>query len=191
MADEITVVDGKIDSVTLLVYLQKIDRKQRAVIFNLGDDRRNKGMFYAQEVCRDFKIDYDLFDLHFYSKIFSDSQFAVPEVGYLILPIAYSVAVIGEESRVNYGSHKCNSRFIAAINSACQIANASLIDIVAPFNKLKLSELIKIGTDLGVDYRKTWSCELSGDYHCGNCEQCFDRRQAFVQAGITDPTTYE
>ncbi|WP_367619695.1 7-cyano-7-deazaguanine synthase [Paraburkholderia sp. WS6] len=46
------------------------------------------------------------------------------------------------------------------------------------------------GSQLGVDFEKTWSCFLNGRYHRGVCGPCVSRKDAFASANISDPTTY-
>jgi 7-cyano-7-deazaguanine synthase len=43
---------------------------------------------------------------------------------------------------------------------------------------------------LGVDFSRTWSCYKGGPVHCGKCGTCVERREAFIQAGLADPTVY-
>ena len=44
--------------------------------------------------------------------------------------------------------------------------------------------------DLGVDFSRTYSCYKGGAVHCGVCSTCMERREAFREAGIPDPTAY-
>ena len=46
------------------------------------------------------------------------------------------------------------------------------------------------GARLGVDFARTWSCYKGGAIHCGKCGTCVERREAFAQAGVADPTVY-
>jgi 7-cyano-7-deazaguanine synthase len=41
-----------------------------------------------------------------------------------------------------------------------------------------------------VDYARTWSCYKGGEIHCGRCGTCVERREAFLVAGLPDPTVY-
>jgi 7-cyano-7-deazaguanine synthase len=51
-------------------------------------------------------------------------------------------------------------------------------------------EIAKRGAEMGVDFSRTWSCYKGGDLHCGKCGTCVERREAFLVAGIPDPTVY-
>jgi 7-cyano-7-deazaguanine synthase len=42
-----------------------------------------------------------------------------------------------------------------------------------------------------VDFSRTYSCYKGGAIHCGTCGTCVERREAFAQAGLADPTRYE
>ena len=42
----------------------------------------------------------------------------------------------------------------------------------------------------GVDFAQTWSCYVGGEMHCGECGTCVERREAFLLAGVPDPTAY-
>jgi len=41
-----------------------------------------------------------------------------------------------------------------------------------------------------VDFARTWSCYKGGEIHCGRCGTCVERREAFLVAGLPDPTIY-
>jgi 7-cyano-7-deazaguanine synthase len=50
--------------------------------------------------------------------------------------------------------------------------------------------IAKLGHDLGIDFARTWSCYKGGAIHCGCCGTCVERREAFMLAGLEDPTEY-
>jgi hypothetical protein len=54
-------------------------------------------------------------------------------------------------------------------------------------------QIAALGTRLGVDFKRTWSCYkggAEGARHCGTCGTCVERREAFLAAGVADPTDY-
>jgi len=59
--------------------------------------------------------------------------------------------------------------------------------VVAPFLKLKKSEIISRGLALGADYAATTTCYAGGAAPCGRCSACRLRARAFRQAGRPDP----
>ena len=42
-----------------------------------------------------------------------------------------------------------------------------------------------------MDFAATYSCYKGGERHCGACGTCVERREAFLRAGLVDPTAYE
>ena len=61
----------------------------------------------------------------------------------------------------------------------------------ADFTDITKADIARLGARLGVDYSKTYSCYKGGEKHCGKCGTCVERREAFSEAGIDDPTIYE
>ncbi len=65
------------------------------------------------------------------------------------------------------------------------------LEIDVPFRTLHKSEVIRLGRDLGVPLALTLSCMSPVDgRHCGRCSKCRERRDAFHEAGVPDPTEY-
>ena len=64
--------------------------------------------------------------------------------------------------------------------------------IHAPLLTLTKAEIIRRGTELGVDYSLTHSCydPAAGGLACGRCDACILRRRGFEEAGVPDPTRY-
>jgi 7-cyano-7-deazaguanine synthase len=68
---------------------------------------------------------------------------------------------------------------------------ATSIVIEAPFASMHKADVIRIGVQLGVPLELTLSCMQPVDgMHCGRCSKCRERRDAFAEAQVRDPTTY-
>lgn len=85
--------------------------------------------------------------------------------------------------------------FFAAMGGALSLGLAHGIAVEAPFASWQKSAVIARGVELGVPLDRTLSCmspaPLEGTWrHCGQCSKCRERRDAFAEAGIDDPTTY-
>jgi 7-cyano-7-deazaguanine synthase len=82
-------------------------------------------------------------------------------------------------------------QFFSAMEQALSLGLGTAINIEAPFARLHKSEVIRKGVALGVPFELTLSCMQPADgTHCGRCSKCRERRDAFLEAGIEDPTRY-
>ena len=84
----------------------------------------------------------------------------------------------------------CTIDFTNAMAQAIKLGTDNLIEFNSPFVDIRKEDIVTIGTKLGIDYTKTWSCYEGKDEHCGKCGTCVERKEAFKLAGITDPTIY-
>ena len=81
--------------------------------------------------------------------------------------------------------------FFASMARAMSLGLAHDIRIETPFGDKEKSEVIALGAALGVPFELTLSCMNPRDgLHCGLCSKCRERRDAFNEAGVADPTRY-
>lgn len=64
------------------------------------------------------------------------------------------------------------------------------IRIVTPVIGMSKADIVRKGVALGAPLHLTWSCYRRTDEACGECESCRLRREAFEQAGETDPVPH-
>jgi 7-cyano-7-deazaguanine synthase len=64
------------------------------------------------------------------------------------------------------------------------------IEIVTPVIRMKKSDIIRRGVELGAPLHLTWSCYQCEQEACGACDSCLLRLRAFAEAGVTDPIPY-
>lgn len=79
--------------------------------------------------------------------------------------------------------------FFADFERAMGRALAGAPRIVRPFADRTKAEVIRLGRDLPLE--RTFSCIRPVDgLHCGRCNKCDERRQAFRAADVADATRY-
>ena len=96
------------------------------------------------------------------------------------------------------GYPDCRPEFLSAFESLANLATKAGTEggrfrVHSPLLKLTKAEIIRLGTQLGVDYSQTLSCydPDAGGRACGHCDSCQLRAKGFAEAGVADPTEYQ
>lgn len=95
------------------------------------------------------------------------------------------------------GYPDCRPEWLAAMQEIARLGTkvgvtGTPIRFIAPLVHLSKAEIIRKGTELGVDYAATVSCydPAPDGAACGACDSCVLRRRGFEQAGVPDSTRY-
>lgn len=124
----------------------------------------------------------------------------VPNRNAIFLSIAIGYAVSLKADHICFGAHfsdrgvypDCRKEFVDAFQTAERLANDNPDMVIdAPFVDMDKSDIVKLGAELGVPFKETWTCYKGGANHCGVCSSCRERKRAFIDSGISDPTEYE
>ena len=114
---------------------------------------------------------------------------------FLSLAFAYAEAVradavyIGANAIDYSGYPDCRPEFFDALRKVISAGtrDGHRIALKTPIVEMKKSEIILLGTKLGVPYGSTWSCYKGGRIPCGKCDSCVIRAKGFRAAGMADP----
>lgn len=129
----------------------------------------------------------------------------VPARNLIFLSLAIGYAeVIGSQdlflgvNAIDYSNYPdCRPEFIESFEKTANLATSAgaggkKFRIHAPLVQLSKAQIIKMGTDLGVDYSITSSCydpSPRGEA-CGKCHACHLRLAGFKENGLKDPAKY-
>lgn len=101
---------------------------------------------------------------------------------------------------VDYSGYPdCRPEFIAAFEQVANLATKAGVEgalkfrIHTPLIDLTKAEIIRRGTELGVDYSLTHTCYSPNEQgiSCGSCDACLLRQKGFAEAGLVDPISYQ
>lgn len=148
----------------------------------------------------------------------TDNRIGVPELPQTGIPVTYvparnslllSLALGWAEvvdaadifvgvNAVDYSGYPdCRPEFIEAFERLAQLATKAGVEgkhfkIQAPLIAMSKADIIRAGTDLGVDFGMTVSCYQAAEdgAACGKCDSCRLRAAGFAAAGLADPTPY-
>jgi 7-cyano-7-deazaguanine synthase len=79
--------------------------------------------------------------------------------------------------------------FFAGFEGAVNRATGGAVRVLRPYAALDKVEVMRRGR--GLPLGLTFSCiRPTGERHCGRCNKCAERRRAFADADMADPTDY-
>ena len=209
----VVVLSGGPDSSTVAYWAKEQGYDVYAITCKYGQIA-TKEVEYATRIAEKLGVPIKLVDLSSLKDIFSgvtslcdenipmtssfSSPIIVPFRNAIFLSLAVSYAIAVGAGRVFYGAQgsdepfypDCRREFYVSFERAARLGTGQEVAIEAPFSSVPKSEIIKRGSELGVPFELTWSCYLNGPKHCGKCESCVNRKKAFREAGIADPTEY-
>ncbi len=213
MEKAVIILSGGPDSVTVAYWAKSQGYDVSAITFNYGQKAQIE-IQVAKDIAEELGIDHQVVDLSNLSQIYQgvtslvdkeidvSSEFTDPIIVpfrngvFMAVTVAYADGV--EANNIFYGAHSsdepfypdCRKEFYEAFQEAARLGTEKDMVIKSPYSDTKKSGLLKEAVKLGVPLEKTWSCYLNGPLHCGKCESCLNRKKAFREAGIPDPTTY-
>ena len=129
----------------------------------------------------------------------------VPARNTIFLALALACAEVRDAADIFFGANAvdysgypdCRPEYMRAFEALANLATKAAVGgrrltLHTPIIDLTKAEIIRRGTQLGVDYALTVSCyQASAEgLACGRCDSCRLRRGGFEAAGIPDPTRY-
>lgn len=214
----IVLCSGGMDSVTALHWSKHFHDVKAAVSFDYGSKHNHREIPFAAEQAAKLGVPHRVIPLDFIGRYFTSdllrSGGEIPEGHYadenmrrtvvpfrngIMLAVAGGLAEsLGAEGLViaaHTGDHTiypdCREDFMEAMADALRFGTYGAIRLLRPFIDMTKGDIAAEGGRLGVDFSRTWSCYKGGEVHCGRCGTCVERREAFQQAGLPDPTVYE
>ncbi len=213
----VVLLSGGMDSVTALYEARQSHEVVGALSFHYGSKHNDREIPFAAHHAAKLGVPHRVIPLAFMGELFKSDllqsggeipkghyeeqnmkQTVVPFRNGIMLSIAAGFAESQEAEGLVIAAHAgdhaiypdCREDFMQAMGDAIRLGTYAQVAVLRPFIGLSKAGIAQRGHELGVDFEQTWSCYVGGETHCGECGTCVERREAFLLAGIADPTRY-
>jgi 7-cyano-7-deazaguanine synthase len=214
----VVLCSGGMDSVTALHWARRHHDVRAVLSFDYGAKHNHRELPFAAEQARLVGAPHQVVPLDFIAQHFTsdllksggeipEGHYAAENMKQTVVPFRNGImlAIAGgyAESHgarglviaAHTGDHTiypdCREDFMRAMGDALRLGTYAGVELLRPFIALTKGQIAAEGARLGVDLGRTWSCYKGGAIHCGRCGTCVERREAFAEAGLPDPTAYE
>jgi 7-cyano-7-deazaguanine synthase len=211
------VFSGGLDSTVTLHHFLKQGFEVRCINFSYGSKHNVQERFSARVIAKYFDVPLKEVELPFIGQLFNSALLKndeeIPEGHYAddnmkktVVPfrngIMIAIAIGYAESigfdaiglGVHAGDHTiypdCRPPFINAMQNAALHGTWKTVNIITPFIYNSKTQIAKIGASFGLPLHMSYSCYNGGVLHCGVCGACNERKEAFRDNNIPDPTVY-
>lgn len=214
MKKTILLLSGGLDSAVTLAYLKNLNIDIHAIHFNYWQ-KHGIEIRSAEKIADKYNIPFDVINLpilhgssltDYLTEIPKDRKEMkdipstyVPARNIIFLSFALNIAMAEKAqfvatgvNAIDYSGYPdCRPEFLDAFQKVIDTGTNSDIRIVAPLVNLSKDQIIKMGSELGVDFSMTHSCydPIDGKA-CGHCDSCIIRAKAFIKSGVKDTTKY-
>lgn len=222
MRSAVVLVSGGLDSATVLAIARQEGWRCNALSVDYGQRHRAE-LAAAAQVARSLgaaehriaHVDLGIFG----GSALTDAAIEVPTNPPPGIPITYvparntvflslalahaevtdSDAVFTGANAVDYSGYPdCRPEYLEAFERMANLATRRAvegrpIEVRAPIVDLSKEQIVRRGTELGVDFSLTVSCYNADNVGraCAHCDACRFRREGFARAGLADPTRYQ
>lgn len=210
-------LSGGMDSVTALYEVMPIHEVVACLSFDYGAKHNAREIPFAKYHADRNGLVHHAVKLDFMDRLFEsallnsggsipDGHYAEASMKQTVVPFrngimlaiaagyAESIGAGGVVIAAHSGDHAiypdCRESFMRAMGEAMGEGTYANIRLLRPFIATDKAGIARRGAELRVDYRQTWSCYKGAEVHCGTCGTCVERREAFILAGLADPTVY-
>lgn len=213
----VVLLSGGMDSATALYGAALKHEVLAAVSFDYGSKHNAREIPFAKWHCGQLGVHHQVIRLPFVNALFQsdllrsggdvpDGHYQEENMKSTVVPFRNGIMLaisagyaesVGAGALViaaHAGDHAiypdCREGFMKAVADAIRLGTYARIRILRPFISMTKADIVRRGAKLGIDYSRTWSCYKGGRVHCGTCGTCVERREAFMLAGVPDPTAY-
>ncbi|MEM0967949.1 MAG: 7-cyano-7-deazaguanine synthase QueC [Verrucomicrobiota bacterium] len=216
--NSLVLLSGGMDSVTALYHAAQEHPVVAALSFDYGSKHNHREIPFARRHAQALGIPHQTVPLTFIADHFSsdllqsggdipEGHYAEPSMKQTVVPFrngimlaiacgyAESIGAGAVTLAAHSGDHAiypdCREPFMLAMEAAMTAGTYENISLLRPFIDWDKTRIAQRGAELGIDFSETWSCYKGGEIHCGVCGTCVERREAFLDANVPDPTVYQ
>lgn len=207
----VIMLSGGPDS-TIALAKCKDDYNVKAITFDFGQQSAPYEIAASRRIANHYDVPLEVIDLHNIKNNFlglsegvtiglgfrSAAGHHMGNCPHALFGIATSYALMSQCPNLILGIHKGDypenddaRTYLKQYGQGVKLLHEVDFNFVAPFYDMTKGEVFAIGQNLKVPFNLTRSCSQETKNHCGKCDECKKRKEAFKKSNLNDMTTYD